>query len=132
MKDIFIRIKAIVKQEDKYLVLEHWMDDCIVEPFMWEFIDFDLEKGESPVQAAHRGVYDATGLDVRVESTMYTWSQMIGEMQCVGIAFLCEPNTEDVTVTLSDEYSSYQWIGREEIPDFIQNPNLLKDLKQYL
>lgn len=132
MKDIFIRIKAIVKHEDKYLMLEHWMDDCIVEPYVWDFIDFDLEKRESPVQAAQRGVYEATGLDVSVVDTLYTWSQMIGDLQCIGIAFLCEPSSENVTLILSDEYSRYQWIKKDEFANYINNKYMLNDLMQYL
>lgn len=132
MTDIFIRIKAIVKQDDKFLVLEHWMDDCIVEPYVWEFVDFDLEKGESPVQATHRGVYDAIGMDVEQLRPLYTWSQMIGEMQCIGIAYLCELTGDGSSLVLSDEYSNHKWIEKEELATYIQNKNMLRDLQDNL
>ena len=128
MDDTFIRIKAIIRQEDKYLILEHWMDDRIVDPFVWEFVDCDLEHGESPVQAALRGIYDAIGVDGRVIRPLYTWSQMIGDLQCVGIAFLCELKEDGPSLMLSDEYSGFEWVTGDELSAYIQNQNMLEDI----
>ena len=43
-----IKIKGIVKKEDKFLILQKWYDDRITEPYQWEFVDGDLEYGVAP------------------------------------------------------------------------------------
>lgn len=129
MHDLFIRVKGIIKQDDKYLVLKRWVDDRIVEPFVWEFVDCELEKGESPEQAVLRGVHEAVGVDGEIVKTLYTWSQMIGDIQCVGISFLCCLAVDEGSLMLSEEYSGFEWITEEELPVYIDNPNVLKDIK---
>ena len=34
-----IKLKGIVKKEDKFLILQKWYDDRITEPYQWEFVD---------------------------------------------------------------------------------------------
>ncbi len=130
MHDLFIRVKGIIKQNDKYLVLKRWMDDRIVEPFVWEFIDCELEKGESPDQAVLRGIHEATGVDGEIVKPLYTWSQMIGELQCVGVSYLCRLSIDEGSLMLSEEYSGFEWITEEELPIYIDNLNVLKDIKK--
>ncbi len=130
MHDLFIRVKGIIKQEDKYLVLKRWMDDRIVDPFVWEFVDCELEKGETPDQAVLRGVHEAVGVDAEIVRPLYTWSQMIGDIQCVGMAYLCRFAMDEGSLMLSEEYSGFEWITEEELPIYIDNPNVLNDIKK--
>ena len=130
MHDLFIRVKGIIKQGDKYLVLKHWMDDRIVDPFVWEFVDCELEKGETPDQAVLRGVHEAVGVDAEIVRPLYTWAQMIGDIQCVGIAYLCRFAMDEGSLMLSEEYSGFEWITEEELPIYIDNPNVLNDIKK--
>lgn len=132
MHDLFIRVKGIIKQGDKYLVLKRWVDDRIVEPYVWEFVDCELEKGESPEQAALRAIHEAVGVDGEIERPLYTWSQMIGDIQCVGITYLCRLSLDEGSLVLSEEYSGFEWITEEELPVYIDNPNVLKDIKNAL
>ncbi|MBE5882312.1 MAG: NUDIX domain-containing protein [Lachnospiraceae bacterium] len=129
MHDLFIRVKGIIKQGDKYLVLKRWVDDRIVEPFVWEFVDCELEKGESPEQAVLRAVHEAIGVEGEIVRPLYTWSQMIGEVQCVGITYLCHLSVDEGSLMLSEEYSGFEWITEEELPVYIDNPNVLNDIK---
>lgn len=128
MHDLFIRIKGIVRHDGKYLVLKHWIDDRIVDPYVWEFMDCELEKGESPEQAALRALHELAGMDGEIDRPLYTWSQMIGEMQCVGITYLLKSASADPSITLSEEYCGYEWITREQLADYIENQNVLKDI----
>jgi len=129
MHDLFIRVKGVIKQDDKYLVLKRWVDDRIVEPFVWEFIDCEIEKGESPEHAVLRAVHEAVGVDGEIVRPLYTWSQMIGDIQCVGITYLCRLSVDEGSLMLGEEYSGFEWITEEELPVYIDNPNVLKDIK---
>ncbi len=129
MHDLFIRVKGIIRQNDKYLVLKRWVDDRIVEPYVWEFVDCELEKGESPEQAVLRGIHEAVGVDGEIIRPLYTWSQMIGDIQCVGITYLCKFSLDEGSLMLSEEYSGFEWITEEELPVYIDNPNVLRDIK---
>ena len=46
-----ILVKGIVQKGNRYLTVEKWYDDNIVEPYQWEFIDGEAEFGESPDKA---------------------------------------------------------------------------------
>lgn len=130
MHDLFIRVKGIIKQDDRYLVLKRWVDDRIVEPFVWEFVDCELDKGESPEQAVLRGIHEAVGVDGEIVRPLYTWSQMIGEVQCVGITYLCMLSVDEGSLMLSEDYSGFEWITETELPVYIDNPNVLRDIKK--
>ena len=45
MNKFGIKVKGIVKNNDKFLILRKWYDDRITEPYQWEFVDGDLEYG---------------------------------------------------------------------------------------
>ena len=55
MKKYGIKIKSIVKCNDKFLIVERWYDDRIEEPYQWEFLDGEAEFGESPDVAGASG-----------------------------------------------------------------------------
>ena len=40
-----ILVKGIVQRDNKYLAVEKWYDDNIMEPYQWEFIDGEAEWG---------------------------------------------------------------------------------------
>ena len=42
MGDVFVRVKGIIKRDDKYLLVKRWVDDRIPEPFVWEFVYTEL------------------------------------------------------------------------------------------
>ena len=43
MKKFGIKIKGIVKNGDKFLILQKWYDDSITELYKWEFVVGDLD-----------------------------------------------------------------------------------------
>ena len=49
MQRIFLRVKGIIKKEDRYLVLKRWMDDRIPDPFVWEFVDGEVAFSGDPL-----------------------------------------------------------------------------------
>ena len=48
MENIYLRVKGIIKQDDKYLLIKRWVDDRIPDPFLWEFVDAEVNYGEAP------------------------------------------------------------------------------------
>lgn len=130
MADMYVKVKGIIKKDDRYLVLKRWVDDRIPDPFVWEFVDGQLEHGESPDQGVLRQIREQLGVEGAIEKIEYTWSQMLGDTQCVGIAYLCSVQAEDDSFEMSEEYGGHEWIKREEFPYYIENPYVLQDLKK--
>lgn len=129
MHDMFLRVKGIVKKDDKYLVLKRWMDDRIPDPFVWEFIDGVVNKGEGPDDAMLRLVNETIGVDGKIERILYTWSQMLGDTQCVGIAYLLSIEEDESHFILPEELGEWEWITRDRFDYYIENRYVLKNLE---
>lgn len=130
MADVYLKVKGIIKKGDKYLVLKKWVDDRIPDPFLWEFVDGQVEHGEAPDDAVLRHIRELLGVEGTINKIEYTWSQMLGDTQCVGITYLCTVEAEDDSFELSEEYGGFEWITREEFPYYIENRYVLEDLKK--
>ena len=128
MRNVFLRVKGIVKKDNKYLVIKRWMDDRIPDPFVWEFIDGEVSFGEAPDEAMHRMMQETIGVEGSIERIVYTWSNMLGDTQCVGIAYLCSVDT-DAEFNLPEDFGGYEWIERDRFDYYIENLYVLKDLE---
>ena len=122
-----ILIKGIVRHDGKYLVVERWYDDRIFEPYQWEFIDGEMEFGETPDKALERLVAEKTGLHVVPDKILYTWGFTAGQTCTAGIAYLCEAASDEVII--SEDLHGYRWIVREEISQVITNPSVVQDVE---
>ena len=69
-----ILVKGIVKKDDRYLIVEKWYDDNIMDPYQWEFLDGEAEFGESPDVAVVRMIQEQTGLTAEIDRILYTWT----------------------------------------------------------
>lgn len=101
MSEFRIKVKGIVKREDKYLVMKKWYDDNITQPYRWEFVDDEVMFGNSPENTVLDAVKCKTGLDVKIGRILYTWTYVVGEIQYLGLAYLCETD-EDIVVLSED------------------------------
>lgn len=100
MKKYGIKIKSIVKCNDKFLIVERWYDDRIEEPYQWEFLDTDLEDDELPETACMRVIAESTGINsARIVSMAYSWKYQLGDNNYLGLAFLCEVPDEPVMLS---------------------------------
>lgn len=126
MEKYKIIVKGIVQHENRFLIVEKWYDDRIVDPYQWEFVDGKMDFGEVPEQATLRTVQETTGLTTSIGSLLYTWGFTAGEVCTVGIAYLCV--TEQEEVIISEDYRDYKWVTREELGDYITNKAMLDDL----
>lgn len=128
MADIYVRVRGIVKKEDKYLLIKHWVDDRIPDPYLWEFVEGEVNFGEAPKDAVLRWMEELLGVNGSIEKVLYTWSKVTGDSQCIGIAFLCSMEEDDSNITLTEEYGEWQWVTREEFEEYISNQYVLDDL----
>lgn len=125
-----ILVKGIVQRGDKYLTVEKWYDDNIVDPYQWEFIDGEAEFGESPDSAVERIIQEQTGLTSVVDRILYTWTFMIGSECNLGLAYLCLTDMEEDSVILSEELNDAKWIEADQFSEYIHNKRMLADLEK--
>lgn len=128
MESIYLRVKGIIKKDGKYLLLKRWVDDRIPDPFLWEFVDAEVSFGEAPDEAMLRAMREILSLEGKIERIVYTWSNMIGDSQCVGIAYICSIEDEE-DIVLGEEYGEWEWVEREKFSHYIENRFVLEDLK---
>lgn len=123
-----IIVKGIVQYDNKYLLVEKWYDDRIMNPYQWEFIDGKLEFGEQPEKGAIRIIAEKTGLSVQIDRLLYTWSFMVGDVCNIGISFLCLCANSDVI--LSEDLNDYIWVTKNEFENYIDNQSILADIEK--
>lgn len=123
-----ILVKGIVECNEKYLIVERWFDDNIVDPYQWGFCDGEVEYGESPDKAVLQVVTEQTGINAVIGKIMYTWSFMVGDLCNLGIAYLCL--TENDEIILSEDLRDYRWVTSDEFHDYIQNERVLRDIEE--
>lgn len=121
-------VKGIVRSNDKFLIVAKWYDDNISDPYQWQFVDGEVEHGESPDAAVIRLIEEQTGIHAEVDKILYTWSFMVGDTHKVGIVYDCI--AEQDTIMLSEDLNDAKWIDRDEFEKYIDNKNLLNDLKK--
>ena len=130
MGNTYIRVKGIIKRDDKYLLIKRWVDDRIPDPFVWEFIDTEVNHGEAPDDAMLRAIHEQLSIDGKIEKIEYTWSNLLADTHCVGIAYICSiSEDEEHNIVLPEEYGEYQWVTRAQIDEYIENQFVLQDLK---
>ena len=122
-------VKGLVQKDNKFLIVEKWYDDNIVDPYQWEFIDGEAEFGESPDAAVVRIIQEQTGLTSVVDRILYTWTFMIGSECNLGLSYLCLTDMDEDTVVLSEDLNNAKWIEADEIEDYINNKRMIEDLK---
>ena len=125
-----ILVKGIVQKNDKFLIVQKWYDDNIVDPYKWEFIDGEAEFGESPDAAVVRCIQEQTGCTSVVDRILYTWTFMLGSVCNLGLAYLCLTDMEEDAIVLSEDLTGAAWITKEEIGDYIQNQRMIADLEK--
>ncbi len=128
MSKFRILLKGIVTYENRFLIVEKWYDDRIVEPYQWEFIDGVLAFGEKPDDAVIRLIKEKTGLTVQIDSILYTWGFTAGETCTIGLAYRLLSNQEEVS--LAEEYPNYKWVNRDELEQYIKNKYVLEDINR--
>ena len=125
-----ILVKGIVQKDDKFLAVEKWYDDNIMDPYQWEFLDGEAEFGESPDVAVIRMIQEQTGLTAEVDRILYTWTFMVGSVCNLGLTYLCYTDMEEDDVQLSEDLHDCRWVSADEFGEFISNQRMLEDIEK--
>ena len=130
MKNTYVRVKGIIKKGDEYLVIRKWVDDHIPNSYVWEFVDAEVQHGEAPDDTVRRAIEELLSIEGQIEGIEYTWSNLLGDTHCVGIAYLCSIREKDEeNIVLPEEYGEWKWITRDQFPEYIENAYVLHDLE---
>jgi bis(5'-nucleosidyl)-tetraphosphatase len=126
---------AVVFRRDgtrKYLLLHY-------EAGHWEFPKGNVEKGETPEDAARREIKEETGIDgvefipAFEEKIKYYYKRDKGTVQKEVQFFLAEAKSDKVI--LSDEHTGFEWLGYREAYEritFRNSKNILKNAESLL
>ena len=61
-----------------------------------------------------RAIHEMLSIHGKIENVEYTWSNLLGDTQCVGIAYICSiQETEEGDIVLPEEYGEYKWVTRD-------------------
>ncbi len=121
-----IKLKAIVKHDNKFLLVKRWYDDRILEPYQWEFLDGEMNFGERLDEAAERIVQEQTQMVVTNGAPYYTWSYIVGDVCYVGICYLFESMTNEVFI--SEDLVDYAWVEKERLNEYNMDARVLHDV----
>lgn len=116
---------AVLKHEDKFLVLKRPEDDEDM-PGVWEFPSGNAETGENLQDALIREVWEETGVELdrkslKIVSLQQYESEKSDYIKCsVQINFVANLK-EMPSIILSEEHTDYKWVARdaEEIDEFL-------------
>lgn len=129
MSRISVKVKGIVEYNGKYLLIQKWYDDNIINPYKWEFVDSEVEPDKGPDETVIDSIETGMGIGVDAAKIFYTWTYTIGDVFHIGLAYLCKAHSD--IVIMSDDYSNFVWVEPDEFSDYIEDQNLLMDLKKH-
>jgi nucleoside triphosphatase len=130
MQRVNVKVKGIVRCDDRILIIKHWYDDRIEDPYQWEFIDGNVDFGENPERAVLRIMNAGAGTECEISKILYTWSNVVGCVHTVGICYGLITKSQDIL--LSEEYNEYKWVKKTELADYIENRALMDDVTKVL
>lgn len=108
-----IVVKSIIfnKNRSRILLLQRSSDDP-TGANTWEGSGGNIEYGETPEEAIKREIREEAGItDITVKNIAYVSLVKIGDKPHLIIAYICESQTE--TVTLSNEHGAFMWADKE-------------------
>lgn len=127
MSEFGVATKAIIfnTKLKKYLVLKK-SDLEDINPNTFDMPGGRIEFGEKLEEAVIRETKEETGLDVEAKQVLNAWTfvKEDRDFQLTGVDFLCV--TEQQEVKLSEEHSSFEWRGAQEIISNERYPNWLR------
>lgn len=123
-----VKLKAVVRCNDEFLIVNKWYNDNIENHYQWEFLDMELAPNESAEEQCLNYIQECTGIHASITSIPYTWTYSLGDNNCLGIVFLCD--VEDQVVFMGEELVDYRWVKAEELSQYITKKMVLEDLKK--
>jgi len=111
-KEMKFAVKGVVVRDDGRVLIIKKSATERVNPNTFDIPGGGMELGETPQECLHREIQEETGLDVLIQKPIRAWTFTKGDMQVVGITFLCKQLSGEVR--LSHEHTGYEWVDPKE------------------
>lgn len=112
VKKFGIATKAIIKKNDKYLVLFKSENEDI-NPNKIDIPGGRIEFGEAVEDCLIREVKEEVSLDIEIRKLSRVWYIVKEDLHIAGITFLA--NYLSGEIKLSGEHNKYKWLSKYEI-----------------
>ncbi len=115
MTQVFAAVKALIKEDDKFLIIKQVIGDSV----FWDLPGGRVDYGESPFETLHREVKEEIHLDVEIIRCLGMWWFFRNdEKQVICTTFLCKPKHNNIDITknpMDDEtIEEFKWVTKEE------------------
>lgn len=126
-----IALRAAIFHQGKILLLLRSRPSKGEDGF-WELPGGRMNLGECYEEAVKREVYEETGLKIRVLRPLNVFDAKRDiDTQVVGITFLCNLESDDMEVLLSDEHLDSEWVSFDRISTMKVIPGLNKEAARW-
>ncbi|CCV64602.1 Hydrolase, NUDIX family [Alteracholeplasma palmae J233] len=128
--------EIIVYHKDKIILLTQRSFDKKIAPGLYEASSSgSVLKGETPLEAAKRELYEETG--IKVTELIPTYKEIHEEFQTIFYGFIAKVDIQKDSIVLQKEETiNYIWLSKEELLKLIQTdkyiPSHIKRLKEGL
>lgn len=123
-----VKLKAVIRCKDEFLIVNKWYNDNIENHYHWEFLDMDLMPETSAEEQCLNYIYECTGIHASIDSIPYTWTYRLGDNNCLGIVFLCD--ADDQVVFMGEDIVDYKWVKSKDLSKYITKKMVLEDFKK--
>ena len=128
MEEIIVVVKGILIKNNKMLIVKR-SETEVTGAGTWETIGGKIIFGEMLEHSLQREFKEEVGIDVCLVKILYSTTFFTSATrQIVLIAYLCESQSEEVT--LSSEHSDYKWANITELKQYLPK-NILNDFESF-
>jgi len=129
MPEIKVAFKAIIKKDDKILVIKRSSNEEVYSE-LWDIPGGRMNFGETPAEALKREAKEETGLDIELNRPFRIWTFMANpEKQVIGIT--CIADYVSGEVILSAEHTEFRWIDASEFQALAADKHLKEEISLY-
>ena len=121
--------KALIKKEDKFLVLKRAMNEKSF-PGLWDLPGGRLEHGENLTESLIREVKEETNFEIKVLDIIFAFSSEVKNGFGTYIVYDSKVLSGEVKLFEGD-HLEYKWVTKEELKEFEVTPVLKYWLENY-
>ncbi len=116
MTKVYSAVKALIKSDDKFLIIEQEFDGR-------RYFDLPggkVEYGESPYETLIREVKEETSLDIEILKPLGVWwfFRAFDKGQVICNTFICKPKNTNIDLTKNPTHENiinFYWFNKEEL-----------------
>lgn len=127
----YIALKAVIQDNDKFLILKKATSDYTNPLIGWETPGGRLEEGEDLIVGLSREIQEETGLTVEILHPFHAFIANSGQENCItGISFIAQYKGGTVILD-TKEHNTYAWKTIEEIRKLTESLGLQKEIDAF-